>query len=159
MIPRFTTTDVGEPSHAGERRWPADFETNVNSRRPLMRVVLPTNRAPQANRSSHGVFNATCGLGMPKANDSTRFQIQGGLTVTRFVVYLLIGSIGSLVWMWIGGLITYAPGAVTPNKMQNIYLSRILWYGSLSCVLQLAAIALIVAGRKRSTYARKIVEQ
>lgn len=31
--------NVAEPSHARERRWPADFETNVNSRRPVMRVV------------------------------------------------------------------------------------------------------------------------
>jgi hypothetical protein len=29
-----------EPSHARERRWPADCEINVNSRRPVMRVVL-----------------------------------------------------------------------------------------------------------------------
>ncbi len=26
--------------HARERRWPADFEINVNSRRPVMRVVI-----------------------------------------------------------------------------------------------------------------------
>ena len=32
-------TIVAEPSHARERRWPADFEINVDSRRPVMRVV------------------------------------------------------------------------------------------------------------------------
>jgi hypothetical protein len=28
-----------EPSHARERRWPVGFKINVNSRRPVMRVV------------------------------------------------------------------------------------------------------------------------
>gem|GEM_PF-4425087 len=31
--------NVGEPSHARERRWPADLQMNLNSRRPVMRVV------------------------------------------------------------------------------------------------------------------------
>ncbi|MEW4489724.1 hypothetical protein AB1L42_16705 [Thalassoglobus sp. JC818] len=75
--------------------------------------------------------------------------------VTRSVVLLLVGSIVSLVWMGIGGLVSYVPGAITSNEMQNIYLSRIFWYGSLSSLLQFAAIALIGAGRNRSTVTRK----
>ena len=39
------STESGEPSHARERRWPADLQINVNSRRPVMRVVRPTDRA------------------------------------------------------------------------------------------------------------------
>ena len=37
----FGTAQADEPSHALGRRWPADFENNVNSRRPVMRVVIP----------------------------------------------------------------------------------------------------------------------
>jgi hypothetical protein len=31
---------MDEPSHAREWRWPADFEINVNTRHPVMRVVM-----------------------------------------------------------------------------------------------------------------------
>jgi hypothetical protein len=66
----------------------------------------------------------------------------------RLAIVLLIGSIAALAWMWVGGLVTYVPGTVSPNEMQNIYLSRILLYGLLSGVLQIAAIALIVTQRR-----------
>jgi hypothetical protein len=32
--------DRGEPSHAREWRWPVGFEININSRHPVMRVVI-----------------------------------------------------------------------------------------------------------------------
>jgi hypothetical protein len=35
---------VDEPSHARERRWPVGFEININSRRPVMRVVRRLNQ-------------------------------------------------------------------------------------------------------------------
>ena len=38
VVPRQLERN-GEPSHARERRWPVGFEINVNSRRPVMRVV------------------------------------------------------------------------------------------------------------------------
>ncbi len=79
--------------------------------------------------------------------------------IHRLVVVSLTGSIASILWMWIGGLITYAPNAVTPNEMQNIYLSRILWYGLLSGVLQIVAIGLTIAGRRANTLQKDVVEQ
>jgi len=57
---------------------------------------------------------------------------------------------GVIAWMWIGGLVTHAPGAVSANAMQNIYLSRILWYGIASGVLQLIAIGLIAKAYRSS---------
>jgi hypothetical protein len=62
----------------------------------------------------------------------------------RLAVILLFVSLAALAWLWVGGLISYAPGAVSANEVQNIHLSRIMGYGLLSGVLQLAAISLIV---------------
>lgn len=76
----------------------------------------------------------------------------------RLTVILLSGSIAALAWMWVGGLAAYVPGTVSPNEMQNIYLSRIMVYGLLSGVLQIAAIALIVT-RRRSTDAAKTMAE
>ncbi len=70
--------------------------------------------------------------------------------IARLVVTLLVGSIVSLLWMWIGGLVTYVPGTVTSDEMQNKYLSRIFWFGLLSGVLQFAAIVLTLRERWRS---------
>jgi len=72
----------------------------------------------------------------------------GGTLQRRLAVLSLIVSVAILAWMWIGGLISYAPGAVSPNEMQNIYLSRILWYGVASAVLQILAIVLIMKARQ-----------
>ena len=35
-----------EPLHAREWRWSVDFEISVNSRQPVMRVVMPLSRMP-----------------------------------------------------------------------------------------------------------------
>jgi putative addiction module component (TIGR02574 family) len=62
-------TKIGEPSHARERRWPAEFEIQVNSRRPVMRVVIRgssfASRCPRHSFSLPGtiVSGITCLLG------------------------------------------------------------------------------------------------
>ncbi len=37
--PKPPRSGLLEQSHARERRWPADFEININSRRPVMRDI------------------------------------------------------------------------------------------------------------------------
>ncbi|TWU44649.1 hypothetical protein Poly51_59180 [Rubripirellula tenax] len=49
-----STTQIGEPSHAREWRWPADFQININSRHPVMRVVIGLTR------QMFDVFGCTC---------------------------------------------------------------------------------------------------
>jgi hypothetical protein len=77
----------------------------------------------------------------------------------RLAVILLFVSLAALAWLWVGGLISYAPGAVSANEVQNIHLSRIMGYGLLSGVLQLAAISLIVTQRRSTDDARTVAEQ
>ncbi len=50
----MTQPNVAEPSHARERRWQADFRINVNTRRPVMRVV--THRRKQRDLSRNVGF-------------------------------------------------------------------------------------------------------
>jgi hypothetical protein len=52
-----------------------------------------------------------------------------------------VASIGVLAWMLVGGLITYTP-RVSASDIQNIYLSRMMFYGFVSAALQIAAIVL-----------------
>lgn len=60
----------------------------------------------------------------------------------------LMISLAILAWMRIGGLVAYAPGTVSPNEMQNIYLSRILSCGGASAALQVFAMCLIAKSRR-----------
>ncbi len=63
-------------------------------------------------------------------------------------VLCLMSSIVLLAWMWIGGLTPYAPDTVTPAEMQNIYLGRILFFGTASILLQLVCIFLVTISRR-----------
>ena len=56
VVPRQLERN-GEPSHARERRWPVGFEINVNSRRPVMRVVRL-----QRQKADHDHRNTTRGI-------------------------------------------------------------------------------------------------
>ena len=48
---------IAEPSHARERRWPVGFEININSRRPVMRVVRQQRNLPLLASSNLGRIN------------------------------------------------------------------------------------------------------
>lgn len=50
----------------------------------------------------------------------------------------ITASVASVALMIVGGFVTYTPD-VSAIDMQNIYLSRIVWYGTVSIVLQLTA--------------------
>ena len=55
----------------------------------------------------------------------------------------IIASVAAIVWMAVGGLVTYAPGQ-TAYEIQNVYLSRMLWFGAGSAILQLVAVGLFL---------------
>ena len=51
-------------------------------------------------------------------------------------------SIGLIAWMFAGGLVSYAP-TVSRSTIQNIYLSRMLWYGAAIVGLQVVIIVML----------------
>lgn len=60
-----------------------------------------------------------------------------------WLMVALAASIAAVAWMFVGGLVTYAPGSVSAGEMQNIYLERMLLYGGASVVLQVIAIGVV----------------
>lgn len=85
----------------------------------------------------------------PSRNQSESEQIAYGpggrsLTYSRWAIISLLASFATLAWMFAGGLVTYAPGLLTANEMQHLYLLRIHWYGMASAALQFLAIWLFV---------------
>ena len=96
---------------------------------------------PPANR--HKATAMTENIGRRIDAEIVPRRILSSASIRRLAVLSLTMSLALLAWMWIGGLVSYAPGAVSPNDMQNIYLSRLLCYGVASAVFQLLAIVLI----------------
>ena len=70
---------------------------------------------------------------------ATTFRNSPSNHLPQIVVHAI--SILLLIWMYAGGLVSYAP-SVSSSDIQNIYLGRMLWYGIAVVSLQLIGIFL-----------------
>lgn len=66
---------------------------------------------------------------------------------TSVAVALLCVSIGLTIWFIAGSFVNHAQ-PVDATAMQNIYLDRIVRFGSISAVLQVATAIVLLFGRK-----------
>lgn len=88
-------------------------------------------------------------MGTP-GNGSVNVTQGKAAQLRRLAILTNIVTIGVLVWMFLSGLVTYVPG-MSADEMQNIYIAHILFYSSISAILQCVAIGLVIrAGRVES---------
>ena len=66
----------------------------------------------------------------------------------RITIALLTISLAMTVWFILGSFVTYSP-AVSAADLQNIYLSRIVRFGSAIGALQAAALAATLLNSNR----------
>jgi hypothetical protein len=68
-------------------------------------------------------------------------------TVIALPIVLLCASLLTNAWLIAGSFVSYTP-AIDATTMQNMYLARIVNYGSAIALLNVLAIASLITGRE-----------
>jgi hypothetical protein len=78
---------------------------------------------------------------------SNKPQGKANASLISISMMLLCLSLLTIAWFIVGSFVSYTP-AVDATAMQNIYISRILHYGSMIAVLNFLAFTALVFGHK-----------
>jgi len=137
--------NAGEPSHARERRWPADFEINVNSRRPVMRDVLSLQpiRSMALATMNQNPYESGPALSAAPRTSATRGMIWAGFITLLLAGLCLVATVLGMMWSFDAT----ATSSTTPHPSDLARgINKSLIPSIAAVPLALAGITLLIAG-------------